>query len=61
MLGHFALGNLLRVIFLSSTKLAGRQIAHEVAKGHLAHALDVAEVADVLSAVIKHIIIRMLK
>ena len=61
MLGHLALRNLLRLVISHGAQSLGGKVAHELTQRHLAHALDVAEVADVLSAVIKHIIIRMLK
>lgn len=61
MLGHFALGNLLRVIFLSSTKLAGRQIAHEVAKSHLTHALNITKTAHILLTVLGNGLVSVLE
>ena len=48
MLGHLALGNLLGLVLSHGAQSLGGKVAHELTQRHLAHALDVAEVADVL-------------
>jgi len=61
MLGHLALGNLLGLVLSHGAQSLGGKVAHELTQRHLAHALNITEVADVLAAALGNGLVSVLE